>query len=56
MYRNRKYLFLIDSNDKLKLDCIEKTFKATEKNSIYFVLFQAINNDEEQDNYLRLID
>lgn len=46
-----KYLFLMDSDDKLKLDCLENTFNAAEEKDVDFVLFQAINYDDKQDKY-----
>lgn len=46
-----KYLFLMDSDDKLKLDAIELTYNAAEEKNVDFVLFQAINYDDEKDEF-----
>lgn len=46
-----KYLFLMDSDDKLKLDAIELTYNAAEEKQVDFVLFQAINYDDEKDEF-----
>ena len=46
-----KYLFLMDSDDKLKLDAIELTYNAAEEKGVDFVLFQAINYDDEKDEF-----
>ena len=46
-----KYLFLMDSDDKLKLDALELTYNAAEEKDVDFVLFQAINYDDEKDQF-----
>lgn len=46
-----KYLFLMDSDDKLKLDALELTYNAAEEKQVDFVLFQAINYDDEKDEF-----
>lgn len=46
-----KYLFLMDSDDKLKLDALELTYNAAEEKDVDFVLFQAINYDDEKDEF-----
>lgn len=46
-----KYLFLMDSDDRLKLDALEKTYKSAEEKKVDFVLFQAINHDDEKDEF-----
>lgn len=46
-----KYLFLMDSDDKLKLDALELTYNAAEEKNVDFVLFQAINYDDEKDEF-----
>lgn len=46
-----KYLFLMDSDDKLKLDALEKTYNVAEEKNVDFVLFQAINYDDEKDEF-----
>lgn len=46
-----KYLFLMDSDDILKLNALEDTYKIAEDKNVDFVLFKAINYDDEQDKY-----
>lgn len=46
-----KYLFLMDSDDKLKLDALEKTYIIAEEKNVDFVLFQAINYDDEKNEF-----
>ena len=46
-----KYLFLMDSDDMLKLDALELTYNAAEEKDVDFVLFQAINYDDEKDQF-----
>ena len=46
-----KYLFLMDSDDSLKLNAIELTYNAAEEKQVDFVLFQAINYDDEKDEF-----
>ena len=46
-----KYLFLMDSDDSLKLDALELTYNAAEEKNVDFVLFQAINYDDEKDEF-----
>lgn len=46
-----KYLFLMDSDDILKLDAIELTYNVAEEKNVDFVLFQAINYDNEKDEF-----
>ncbi|MBQ6100233.1 MAG: glycosyltransferase [Methanobrevibacter sp.] len=52
-----KYLFLMDSDDILDLEALEKTYNLAEEKSVDFVIFQAINyymdKDEliEEENY-----
>lgn len=52
-----EYLFLMDSDDILKLNALEDTVKVADEKNVDFVLFQAINyymdTDEykEQENY-----
>lgn len=46
-----KYLFLMDSDDKLKLDALELTYNAAEEKDVDFVLFQAINYDDDKDKF-----
>ena len=52
-----EYLFLMDSDDFLKLDAFEDTVKLAEEKDVDFVLFQAINyymdtgEYKEQENY-----
>ena len=46
-YATGKYLFLMDSDDSLKLDALELTYNAAEEKNVDFVLFQAINYDDE---------
>ena len=50
-YAKGKYLFLMDSDDKLKLDALEKTYEAAEEKKVDFVLFQAINYDDANDKF-----
>ncbi|WP_297982001.1 glycosyltransferase family 2 protein [uncultured Methanobrevibacter sp.] len=50
-YAKGKYLFLMDSDDKLKLDALEKTYKVAEEKKVDFVLFQAINYDDANDRF-----
>lgn len=46
-----KYLFLMDSDDRLKLDALEKTYNVAEEKNVDFVLFQAINYDDDKDEF-----
>ena len=46
-----KYLFLMDSDDMLKLDAFELTYNAAEEKQVDFVLFKAINYDNEKDEF-----
>ena len=46
-----KYLFLMDSDDILKLNALKDTYKIAEDKNVDFVLFKAINYDDEQDKY-----
>ena len=46
-----KYLFLMDSDDMLKLDALEKTYNVAEEKNVDFVLFQAINYDDEKNEF-----
>ena len=44
-----KYLYLMDSDDMLDLEALEKTYNAAEEKQVDFVLFQAMNYDEATD-------
>lgn len=46
-----KYLFLMDSDDTLDLEALEKTYNAAEEKDVDFVLFKAINYDDSKDKY-----
>lgn len=46
-----KYLFLMDSDDVLKEDALEKTFCVAEEKKVDFVLFKAINYDDVNDEF-----
>ncbi|RAP47427.1 MAG: hypothetical protein BZ135_02290 [Methanosphaera sp. rholeuAM6] len=46
-----KYLFLMDSDDTLDLEALEKSFNAAEENNVDFVLFKAINYDDSTGEY-----
>lgn len=46
-----RYLFLMDSDDMLKLDALELTYNAAEEKDVDFVLFQAINYNDEKDQF-----
>lgn len=46
-----KYLFLMDSDDILKLDTLELTYNAAEEKDVDFVLFQAINYNNEKGEF-----
>ena len=41
----------MDSDDMLKLDALELTYNAAEEKDVDFVLFQAINYDDEKDKF-----
>ena len=44
-----KYLYLMDSDDMLDLEALEKTYNVAEEKQVDFVLFQAMNYDEATD-------
>ena len=44
-----KYLYLMDSDDMLDLEALEKTYTVAEEKKVDFVLFQAMNYDEATD-------
>lgn len=44
-----KYLYLMDSDDMLDLEALEKTYNVAEEKKVDFVLFQAMNYDEATD-------
>ena len=46
-----KYLFLMDSDDILKLDALEKTYNIAEEKDVDFVIFKAINYDDANDKF-----
>ncbi|WP_455646108.1 glycosyltransferase family 2 protein [Methanosphaera sp.] len=46
-----KYLFLMDSDDMLELNALEDTYKLAEEKNVDFVLFKAINYDDENEKY-----
>lgn len=48
-----KYLYLMDSDDKIELDTLEKTYNIAEEKDVDFVLFQAINYDESENRYYK---
>lgn len=50
-YATGEYLFLMDSDDILKLNALEDTYKIAKEKELDFVLFKAINYDDEQDKY-----
>jgi hypothetical protein len=41
----------MDSDDSLKLDALELTYNAAEEKQVHFVLFQAINYNDEKDQF-----
>lgn len=46
-----KYLFFMDSDDVLDLSALEKTYLAAEEKDVDFVIFKAINYDDEKNEY-----
>ncbi|MGI6447875.1 MAG: glycosyltransferase family 2 protein [Methanobrevibacter boviskoreani] len=48
-----KYLYLMDSDDFVKTDALEKSYKLAEEKQVDFVLFQAINYDDDNDIYYK---
>ena len=48
-----KYLYLMDSDDFVKTDALEKSYKQAEEKQVDFVLFQAINYDDDNDAYYK---
>ena len=48
-----KYLYLMDSDDFVKTDALEKSYKLAEEKQVDFVLFQAINYDDDNDAYYK---
>ncbi|MCI5866500.1 MAG: glycosyltransferase family 2 protein [Methanosphaera sp.] len=46
-----EYLFLMDSDDILELNALEDTYNIATQKDVDFVLFKAINYDDEQDKY-----
>ncbi|WP_069592872.1 glycosyltransferase family 2 protein [Methanosphaera sp. WGK6] len=48
---NGKYLFLMDSDDMLELNALEDTYNLAEEKNVDFVLFKAINYDDEKGIY-----
>ncbi|MCI6930300.1 MAG: glycosyltransferase [Methanobrevibacter boviskoreani] len=51
-----KYLYLMDSDDFVKTDALEKSYKLAEEKQVDFVLFQAINYDDDNDIYYKTED
>ena len=47
-----KYLFLMDSDDILKLNALEDTVKVAEEKNVDFVIFQAINYYMDRNEYV----
>ena len=47
-----EYLYLMDSDDILKLNALEDTVKIADEKNVDFVIFQAINYYMEEDEYL----
>lgn len=47
-----EYLYLMDSDDILKLNALEDTVKIADEKNVDFVIFQAINYYMEEDVYL----
>ena len=50
-YATGEYLFLMDSDDILKLNALEDTYSIAKEKDVDFVLFKAINYDDEKDEY-----
>lgn len=46
-----EYLFLMDSDDILKIDALEKTYNVAKEKDVDFVLFKAINYDDAKQEY-----
>lgn len=46
-----KYLFLMDSDDMLEVNALEDTYNIAEDKDVDFVLFKAINYDDEKNKY-----
>ena len=50
---NGKYLYLMDSDDILKLTALEETYNYAEKKSADIVLFQSCNYSNSEDKYYK---
>ena len=48
-----EYLFLMDSDDILELTALEETYNRAEEKNVDFVIFQAVNNYMEKDEYIK---
>lgn len=46
-----EYLFLMDSDDMLEVNALEDTYNIAEEKKVDFVLFKAINFDDEKNKY-----
>ena len=52
-YATGKYLYCMDADDMIELDALERLYDVCEEKNLDFVIFQAINYDDELDKYYR---
>ena len=50
-YTTGKYLYCMDADDMIKLDALERLYDVAEEKDVDFVIFQAINYDDERGEY-----
>lgn len=50
-YACGKYLYCMDADDMIKSDALERLYNIAEEKNLDFVIFQAVNYDDERDEY-----
>ena len=48
-----KYLYLMDSDDRIELTTLEETYNYAEEKDVDFVLFQSLNYVTDEDRYYK---